>query len=137
MQQNSQKYWFNNLIHFSILTHLNGGTVGQRKYGSLSVASALFPLRIGGQVTPGLLQGLDDLKLCGRGEVGALFPQEQPEEAGDVPAGDVDPHDGMPDGEALVDGDGVRHAVSAVEDHARCSPRGVPESRDVNDNWRE
>ena len=80
------------------------------------------------------LDGPHDLKLCRRAEVHPLskdqdeamtktivilhlFPEEEPEISGDVPAGHVHPHDAVGHREALVDGHGVRHPVTGVVTH--------------------
>lgn len=73
-----------------------------------------------------LFDGADHLKL-GRGvEVVALLAQQQAEVPRDVPPGDVHTHDGVRNGEALVDGHHVGHAVARVEHDAGGAARGVP-----------
>ena len=84
-----------------------------------------------------------DLELCRRAEVHPLskdqdeamtktivilhlFPEEEPEISGDVPAGHVHPHDAVGHREALVDGHGVRHPVTGVQHYASgAACRGV------------
>ena len=89
------------------------------------------------------LDGPHDLKLCRRAEVHPLskdqdeamtktivilhlFPEEEPEISGDVPAGHVHPHDAVGHREALVDGHRVRHPVTGVQHYASgAACRGV------------
>ena len=73
-----------------------------------------------------LFDGADHLKLSRGVEVVALLAEQQAEVAGDVAPGHVHPHDGVGDGEALVDGHHVGHPVPGVQDHA-CGPAcGIP-----------
>merc|ERR1719502_2560336 len=73
-----------------------------------------------------LLLGVpDNLPLCAGGEAVASLRQDFLQVVGDVPARQVDPHDGMGEGEALVDGHTVRDAVAAVQDHSSGPAAGV------------
>lgn len=58
-----------------------------------------------------LFDSTNDLELCRGVEVVAFLAQQQTEVPRDVPPGDVNPHDGVWDGEALVDGHDVGHTV--------------------------
>lgn len=66
-----------------------------------------------------LLDGLDNLKLRGCVEVIAFLPEIEAQEAGDVPASDVDPHDGVRHGKAFIDGNRVGDAIPRVQHHSR------------------
>ena len=65
-----------------------------------------------------LFDGLDNLHLGGGVEVVALLAQQQLEVAGHISPSDVDAHDGVRHGEALIDGHSVCHSVTRVQHHA-------------------
>lgn len=66
-----------------------------------------------------LLNGLDNLKFRGCVEVIAFLPEIETQEAGDIPASDVNPHDGVRHGKAFVDGNCVGDAIPRVQHHSR------------------
>lgn len=66
-----------------------------------------------------LLDGLDNLKLRGCVEVVAFLPEIETQEAGDIPASDVNPHDGVRHGKAFIDGNRVGDAIPRVQHHSR------------------
>lgn len=66
-----------------------------------------------------LLDGLDNLKLRGCVEVIAFLPEIETQEAGDIPASNVNPHDGVRHGKAFIDGNRVGDAIPRVQHHAR------------------
>lgn len=85
----------------------------------------LFLARIVRHVRDGLLDVPHDLLLGARVEDIPALAQQGLQVLGDVPARDVDALDAVGDGEPLVHGHGVRHAVARVEHDARRPARGV------------
>lgn len=72
-----------------------------------------------------LLDVPDDLLLSAGVEHVAALAQQRLQVLGDVAAGDVDALDAVGDGEALVHGHRVRHAVARVQHDARRPPGRV------------
>lgn len=68
-------------------------------------------VHIASHLPPYLFDGAHNLKLCGGVEVVAFLAQQQAEVPRDVSSGDVHAHDGVRDGEALVDGHNVGHTI--------------------------
>merc|ERR1711931_106117 len=82
-------------------------------------------LKVQGDVTQLLLDVPDDLPLGGSGERVAPLGQDLHQVVGQISASQVQTKDGVGQGVALVDGDGVRHAVSGVEHDTGGTTRGV------------
>ena len=72
-----------------------------------------------------LLNVPDDLPLGGRRELVPALREQANEAVGEVTPSEVEPLDGMREGEALVDRHRVRHAVPRVKDDACRAARRV------------
>jgi hypothetical protein len=98
--------------------------VGQGVVYVFGVDRFLFQ-RVIGQVAGLLLDGPDRLEFGRRPEIDALLAQQQPQVAGDVSAGDVDAHNTVWHGEALIDRHCVGHSITCIQNYARSPASGV------------
>lgn len=78
-----------------------------------------------GDVAELLLHITDDLALGGGGEVVASLGEDALEVLGQVTAGEVETEDGVGEGVALVDGDGVGDTITGIEDATGGTGGGV------------
>lgn len=76
----------------------------------------------------------DYLELCGCLEVVAFSPQQLAEICGDVSPGNIGPHDGVREGEALVDGHCMTDSVSTVQHHTSGTSCGIAVGNYINMN---
>ncbi len=84
-----------------------------------------FLVKVEGDVAELLLDVTDDFALGGGGEWIAALHEDLDKVVGQITSGQVQPEDGVREGETFVNGDGVRDAVTGVEDDTGGATGGV------------
>ena len=82
-------------------------------------------LEVEGNVAELFLDVPDDLTLSSGGERVATLGQDLHQVVGQVTAGQIQSEDGMGQGISLIDGHGVRHAITGIQDNTGGPTRGI------------
>jgi len=82
-------------------------------------------VKVEGDIAELLFDVPDDFTLGGGGEAVSSFSEDLHQVVGQVPAGEVEPHDGVGQTVSLIDGDGMGDTVTAVHDDTGGPTRSV------------